>query len=112
MSDHTPGPWAISGDYGLLSSEIIAPNDYRHAIASVWTKRSTEKGTVLVWREGEANACLIAEAPALLEACEAALRCITGLVMLADKYGVLADDDIRVRETLGAAIAKARGEEP
>ena len=72
MSEPTPGPWAISGDYGLLSSEIVA-RDGRRAIASVWTKRAGVRDEYDSWPEGEANARLISSAPDLLAACEAVL---------------------------------------
>lgn len=101
MTEHTPGPWVQSGDYGLLKTEIVAPNALHRAIASVWTRRVNESGTTLVWPEGEANARLIATAPELLDACEAVVRWnderdISGLV---------------VYDLVTAAIAKARGEQ-
>ena len=130
MTEHTPGPWAISGDYGLFQSEIVAPNAYRHAVASVWTKRSIEKGTILVWPEGEANARLIAAAPELYDACVAGRayfemligawrRSPDGCTLLPSGGGVVEDigDDLDTTfdtwvELTTAALAAAKGQEP
>ena len=108
MTEHTEGPWAISGDYGLYGSEIVAPNAYTHAIATVWTKRIAEKGTLLEWPEGVANARLISSAPELLAACEEALRFIASPQGVGPHY----DDALLARAQIEAAIHKARGQKP
>jgi hypothetical protein len=62
---HTPGPWQLGERYGMLKTEIIAPQAGR-AVATVWTH---EQPTVREPREtkpseaGQANAHLIAAAP-------------------------------------------------
>jgi len=106
MTEHTEGPWAISGDYGLYGSEIVAPNAYTHAIATVWTKRIAEKGTLLEWPEGVANARLIAAAPDLLALVEDHPM-LGDLNFMGQVLGWL-----ERREQVLAAIAKAKGQKP
>ena len=103
MSQSTPGPWAISGDYGLLSSEIVA-RDGRRAIASVWTKRAGVRDEYDSWPEGEANARLIAAAPDLLAACGLEVPQIANLAAMVDP-----ELTQELMTSVYQAIAKARG---
>ena len=82
MAEHTPGPWkAIGGE--VLSPGLGAPN-----IAQMDTLAENPVR--------EANACLVAAAPDLLAALEAAV-----LLLHHNKYE---------RDMAHAALAKARGE--
>lgn len=83
MSKHTPGPWARYGS--IIRS--IACNDRKIADVRV------------IDDEGQANARLMAAAPDLLEALEAALTILT------DSVGDFDYDKAM------AAIAKAKGEQ-
>ncbi len=86
MTQHTPGPWELSRD---------AVPDW-HTQITVYTEATgTRVATVF---EREANAHLIAAAPELLAACEAAL----------DRDDVA---DCELGDMLRAAIAKAKGSE-
>ena len=63
MSAHTPGPWYVDG---LRKTRVATAEDLTIATAHAGADRSKNKA--------EANARLIAAAPALLEALEAILR--------------------------------------
>lgn len=65
MSTHTPMPWDYDTDEGY--SMVDGPNGY---IAKVF--QGTCEG------QGEANARLMAAAPDLLDACQAAMTCCGG----------------------------------
>lgn len=86
MSKHTPGPWKIT------HSEV---NGYRVSDSTGW-------GVAVVLKDvnDEANAHLIAAAPAMLEALEA-------LEALASNYGGLSDENYNI---VKAAVAAAKGE--
>lgn len=99
---HTPGPWSIhetKGNGGNISDrvEIAGPEESRrkHLVASIYGFKLPE---------GQANAQLIAAAPELYEALEAA-------------YMVLGPQKSRFKDYVDAvtlaraALAKARGEE-
>ena len=97
MTKHTPGPWLVGGPYPGVS--VIYPvgcddsGEQFELITRLWD-----------WEHGDApeevksNANLIAAAPELLEACEAAYH--------SDKYSL----PPKTRVALKNAIAKARGE--
>ena len=102
VSEHTPGPFEVRTYDHLKSYEIRSP--HRHwPIARVM--RSAGRGPLGISEgEAEANARLIAAAPDLLEACEAAL----GFVEELEQRGIVADWSRK--DQLRAAIDKARGE--
>ena len=92
MNKHTPGPWKIT------HSEV---SGYRVSDSTGW-------GVAVVLKDvnDEANAHLIAAAPAMLEALE---RLRGWVVAEAEQFGaVLPDDDIMEQAT--AAIRAAKGE--
>ncbi len=65
---HTPGPWRLLQEYGLLTDEIGVDG---RVVCTAWVRQSAnrkdETGSKIVpWPEGEANARLIAAAPELL----------------------------------------------
>lgn len=80
MSKHTPGPWSIyfNSQDDLVIRKLFADGQEAHVVARC--------------HSGSDNARLIAAAPALLEACKAALS-----------------DDQPYIEKCRAAIAKAEG---
>lgn len=80
---HAPGPWQISETRkrGELEYDIEIKKPIT-LVATTWT---------------EANACLIAAAPELLEACKAALFELSGI------------NNGKECKQLGQAIAKAEG---
>ena len=93
---HTPGPW--TADYVPAASQHII-NAQKEMVARVnYVGRFTVD-------EIEANARLIAAAPGLLEACEAALQKLDDLSKLSGIYAACGPASI-----LRAAIAKAKGE--
>lgn len=102
-SKHTPGPWEIvrtePSSHGVGRFKIISGQ---------WSVAETFCGI----NEEEANARLIAAAPDLLEACEASLNALVGIIE--SDYQTRsnprpADNDPAV-VLLRAAIAKAKGE--
>lgn len=102
MSKHTPGPWWLGRDpchYDSLTS-ISGGSDSNGGIRSV-----AEVGGHDV-DEAEANARLIAAAPDLLAACEAALVQVT---RDNDERGVPTNEHRGTQWMLEAAIAKAKG---
>jgi hypothetical protein len=84
---HTPGPWKAEDSFGTLGLKNIFDNDGEY-IGGV--------------RNSDDNARLIAAAPDLLEACEAALEMWTN--------GASVGDWQRNSVKLIAAIAKAKGD--
>ncbi|MBC3375761.1 hypothetical protein HU762_17565 [Pseudomonas sp. SWRI92] len=64
---HTPGPWYVQDDHGRRYIETEGNDD---TIAEIHRRRS--KGSVYSCAEAGANASLIAAAPELLEALQAA----------------------------------------
>jgi hypothetical protein len=100
---HTPGPWKIikgAKDFGSgYAIKAIPRGGYPYFIAEIYDTSS---------EENLANARLIAAAPALLAACEAALTVLAPFEWtdLPDGYAVKATVDM-----LRAAIAQAQGGE-
>lgn len=91
-AQHTPGPWTV-----------LTTADKSRVVANA---RAGEGWTIAILRQGDtpewaANARLIAAAPDLLEALEAADAVLSGRVR---------DLNYQVRDKVRAAIAKARGE--
>ena len=90
MKTHTPGPWAADDEACVLAGhKLVADVDVRDLGDNVWD-----------WDTAMANACLIAAAPELLDACKTLLFELT--VMQTDAR----EDVIRFAS---AAIAKATG---
>lgn len=106
-SKHTPGPWyAGRPDMqtvvdGVGSKWIYGPEDSGVGgyVAVASGLASDDWGVIM------ANACLIAAAPDLLEACEAALA---NLDYLREQWGFHASREMTGK--LRAAVAKANGE--
>jgi hypothetical protein len=101
QAQHTPGPWATNGP------ALIVTNDaWHHEIAIVKNQNNNHSGSNVSPEESEANACLIAAAPELLEALE----------LLMNSRWLSIDHDYNrtraacdLREVAIAAINKARG---
>jgi hypothetical protein len=94
---HTPGPWEVWGEPGIETRDLsVGPVNGGIAVADIVTTNAHGIATAESISTGHANAALIAAAPELLEACEAAL---------------LRDDiaDGELGDFLRAAIAKAKG---
>lgn len=86
---HTPGPWLAEDYEGAGSADwYVVPHDHKGTIAA------------LTGLEAEANACLIAAAPDLLEALEYADSEFARLGL---------PEDCSPRLNISAAIAKAKG---
>lgn len=97
-AQHTPGPWLVSLN-GAFFTDVRARDDViGRRIATTWVQNQprTREGALRTVRENEANANLIAAAPDLLAAAEAALW---------------EDDGLTCAEMLRTAIAKAKGEQ-
>ena len=91
MSKHTPGPWTVLP--GITSGDIITPMG-RVASCVVLTT----------------DAHLIAAAPDMLEALEAAVACGMVPVSSAEEGGAAKfSEQVRVADTIRNAIKKARG---
>lgn len=88
---HTKGPWKYEAETKTIRAEV--PNYWLASMNSF-------EGAV----DHEANAALIAAAPEMLEALEAAKI----LLMVLDEY--VAKENEYVLESIKAAIRKARGE--
>ncbi len=74
---HTPGPWACRppcGKDGTLFVRSERPYPRAMTIAAVLPHGACEGGAAYWEEEQQANARLIAAAPALLEACQATLH--------------------------------------
>jgi hypothetical protein len=93
---HTPGPWHVRSSEGQQSHVVYAADNY--AIANATTYHGQHP-----LHCAEANARLIAAAPELLAACEAALP---ELDFVSDGLG---EGFHTVVDGLRAAIAKAKG---
>jgi len=73
---HAPGPWRIGAPYGHLTTKILAHGG-TYVVGTVFTRRwdtSLSVNATVPDAQGEANARLIAAAPALVMACEAVMR--------------------------------------
>ena len=102
MNKHTPGPWSI-GDDSNAGCEVIAGPV---AIVLDRIARVAGDGTYVISREEMiANARLIAAAPCMLQALEAATAEIRAI------YGDQPPATNSVVMLIEAAIKKARGEE-
>lgn len=110
MSKHTPGPWQTSTrtkPRGGLTVFSTVNGVADALIAQVSEGESYEDRAIQV-TESDANACLIAAAPDLLEACKTAVDFIDQFVVDADA-GAQDPDAQAAHAELIAAIAKARG---
>jgi hypothetical protein len=104
-TQHTPGPWiVVNEDYGqvIRGAEVEREErgikySFRDYVGSTWGHRSDT---------GDANACLIAAAPDLLEALKRTLKHIKWEAASADEVTAGCREDIAQAE---AAIAKATG---
>ena len=113
MAGHTPGPWKVCGASGgkcLCGLVWSEPADKTVATVGVGKCPVQDHGHFGTPNdESLANARLIASAPDLLAACEAAVQVIDGLVAqqaMPDDFYLADLSAIRV------AVAKARGENP
>lgn len=102
---HTPGPWraGIAGNH-----RVYGPDGTEHAglIAQVFSTGLPNTSGV-----ARANANLIAAAPDLLAALEAAYDALSDMAKRAPELGItLGDDDLKAIAQARAAIAKAKGE--
>jgi hypothetical protein len=69
---HTPGPWRMEPRQDIYEFDIVGPehvDDYEPEYICLTYGLGTDETNI-----GEANARLIAQAPALLELCQRALR--------------------------------------
>ena len=105
---HTPGPWEIHENgrsiIAMAPDEVggVLTDPERHSIARTYGPS----------RVSRPNAQLIAAAPDLLAACEAALALFQEQVRILCGAGYTASEyDDEVDALLRAAIAKARGDE-
>lgn len=96
MSAHTPGPWSVDKGGAIRGAKVYkyarGNNTRQLALACLHDDLGPD--------EREANARLIAAAPALLEACEAALE-------IMDPRGPR--EQLVIAAVLRSAIAAARG---
>jgi hypothetical protein len=95
MKEPTPGPWIIDK---RCSTRVCLPIENNRGIASTGGYFSNDQD---VAEENEANARLIAAAPDLLAACEAALE--------DGPHNASCGLHLEVVDVLRAAIAKAKG---
>ena len=107
MSEYTPGPWRVSdGDSFSGGSDVSEPPEYEYIVLA---ERKTPSAIASFWDfdwgdEAQANARLIAAAPELLEAAQAAVAALS-------QNAVFPADIAAAKKWLGDAIAKARGEQ-
>jgi hypothetical protein len=95
---HTPGPWEKRG------TEIVDKYGARLAECPQYGCGVAPEGWVAPWYVAHENACLIAAAPDLLEACRQALGSFNGR-RPSDVYTV----DQKEFDLLTTAISKAEG---
>jgi hypothetical protein len=93
---HTPGTWKVMGGMVVVEGENGRLTD----VADCCTGAASVKDPFTI----AANARLIAAAPELLEACEAALQ------VLGDAMPDVLDDYYGIKMQLRAAFAKAKDE--
>lgn len=105
MSGHTKGPWRLARS-GL--TVVAGEPDPNAGYPNGRPVADTVYGAVPL-PERQANAALIASAPALLAACEDALD-FADRVGLDDEYPGQQRQAIETAATLRAAVAQARGE--
>ena len=103
---HTPGPWTMDG------LAIDGADGYQVAEASAWdTPYDSLDGFARSHEEAEANARLIAAAPAMLEALtEARAMLVTLLDEHDPQWATQMDGGMEQVEVIDAAIAAAKGE--
>ena len=110
MSDYTQGPWASipqgNGStmivHEFITGDQINPKGFR-LIANVFARMSTLK-------EDEANSRLIAAAPNLLEALQAALACGMIPSTSASEGGAAKySEQVQIADRARAAVANATG---
>jgi len=108
-TQHTPGPWTID-------HERIGPPG--EPVALLCDTTASTPGTVVEWprfgevvddAENEANARLIASAPALLEALEDALADLEGIMPEYEPSGDREHPGWQTIKDIKEAIAKAKG---
>ncbi len=98
MREHTPGPWKRSTKG--RGNDIFTKSTFRVGpIATTFARNDS--------REQEANACLIAAAPELLEA----LKLLQDAWDVMMEYGTEPDEGLEIFEAADAAIAKAEGQD-
>ena len=105
---HTPGPWTIDcdGSGWYIESHLIST--FVASVANAKWNNNEESDVVPTEQEQEANACLIAAAPDLLEALEMALDELMDAGFSADISGRKPVSDALI---FGAnVISKAKGE--
>ena len=98
---HSPAPWRLrEGDYGHFVEDADIDT-----VAHVYTMSNDSNGDLVIpWEAGEANAHLIAAAPALLEAAAAFIKAL-------DTYGPAEVSPVgKFANDFRAAIAAAKGE--
>ncbi len=110
MTQHTPGPWEVRAvgvhdrgwDAGTFVGQVGSG-----LVAKTFTNKSNMQPAECL-AAAQADASLIAAAPELLAACEAAryeLNCLEPRLTDEFRSGVVA-----LRESIAAAIAKAKGQ--
>jgi hypothetical protein len=105
---HTPGPWKVFHEYNVMKDNRSIANCGGHTVnTSNWQE---------VEEENKANARLIAAAPALLAACEAALAemrntdaYMESRAIAEGKHGIYNPFFVEEIRQLSAAIAAAKG---
>lgn len=104
---HTPGPWETISSPVLTDTHPTRP--WRTYVSSKNGSVAASNGGTI--EEAEANGVLIATAPDLLAALEAAYDSLCDMRDRAPDLGItLGDDDLKAIAQARAAIAKARGE--
>lgn len=112
MTKHTPGPWKHSAYHGAVLTDTGHAVEVEVCVFPVmrnWHQAAPAEGTHATFDKQRANARLIAAAPDLLAAAEAALR-------LAENGGTHAENPedpctlCEIGTVLRAAIARAKGE--
>lgn len=97
---HTPGPWHIK-----YRVNIFGAHERLVASSGGYVTNADDGEHIL---ENEANARLIAEAPALLKACGAALIYMESVVGYQEQIGgAISEDTLKVQAELQDVIEKA-----
>jgi hypothetical protein len=96
--DFTPGPWIVAEENCGGGRNITSPTGKRVAHTA---EARAKDGTWIRTPEAEANARLIAQAPALV----AALEAVTNLAALTSQLGEKAEAVVRARAVLAAVAA-------
>lgn len=110
MSAHTPGPWSHSyreRTHGMWAEEIYDATGRTVAVAAWYEVPS---GPNVLSTNREANACLIAAAPDLLEALRAVVPwVVTAMAHREDPHPDAVRNHKEDMDLMFAAIAKAEG---